>query len=68
MKKNIGKTDKMVRLTIALGLSVAIYFEWIQQPWSWVALGLSALLLLTSALNFSPIYVMLGKNTCKSGE
>lgn len=66
MKKNVGKTDKMVRLVIALGLSVAIYFEWIQQPWSWVALGVSAVLLLTSAFNFCPIFALLGKNSCES--
>jgi hypothetical protein len=64
MKKNVGKTDKVARLAVALVLSIAIYFELIPKPWNWVALGASAILLLTSALNFCPMYKLLGKNTC----
>jgi hypothetical protein len=65
MKKNVGKTDKMTRLIVALILSVAIYFELIPKPWNWVALGASAILLITSAINFCPMYRILGKNTCE---
>ena len=65
MQKNIGKTDKMLRLLIALALSMVVYFEFLQAPWKWVALGAAAVLLLTSALNFCPIYKLFGKNTCE---
>ncbi len=65
MQKNVGKTDKIVRLVVALIISIAIYFELFPQPWNWVALGVSAILLLTSAFNFCPMYKLLGKNTCE---
>jgi hypothetical protein len=66
MKENVGKTDKMARVTLSIGLIIAIYYDIIPQAWQWVALGLSQILLLTSALSFSPLYAILGENTSKT--
>lgn len=68
MKKNIGKTDKMIRLLAAVILAVVVIMEIIPAPFNYVAFGLSAILLLTSTLNFCPIYGLLGKSTCETKQ
>lgn len=57
MKSNVGKTDRFIRLLVALAIAVlGIYFK------SWW--GLSALLpLITGAISFCPLYKFLGLNT-----
>ena len=58
MKKNVGKTDKIIR--IALGVLVAaagIYFK------SWWGL-LAIIPLATAFLNFCGIYSIFGWSTC----
>ncbi len=58
MKCNVGKTDKIFRLTLALLIAAAgIMFK------SW--LGFLAIIpLLTAVISFCPIYKLLGINTC----
>jgi uncharacterized membrane protein len=68
MKKNIGKTDKMIRLLVAVILAVVVIIDIIPKPYSYVAFGLSLILLLTSTLNFCPIYGLLGKSTCETKQ
>jgi hypothetical protein len=60
MKCNVGKTDRSIRLIIAVVIGAAgIYFN------SWWGL-LAALPLLTSYAGFCPLYKVLGINTCKT--
>jgi len=58
MKSNIGQTDKVIRIILALAIAaIGIYFK------SWW--GLLALLpLITTAISFCPLYKILGVNTC----
>ncbi len=58
MKSNIGKTDRILRIILALMIgSIGIYFK------SWW--GLLALLpFVTGAISFCPLYKILGLNTC----
>lgn len=58
MKINVGKTDKTIRLLLAVIIGLAgIYFK------SWW--GLVAIVpLLTGAISFCPLYSALGINTC----
>jgi hypothetical protein len=57
MKSNVGKTDRFIRLLVALAIALmGIYFK------SWW--GLVALLpLITGAISFCPMYKFLGLNT-----
>jgi len=59
MKKNIGNTDKLIRLVLGLFIIiVAGYFQ------SWWAL-LGVVLVVTAFMRFCGLYTLLGINTCK---
>lgn len=57
MKSNVGKTDRFIRLLVALAIALmGIYFK------SWW--GLVALLpLITGVISFCPLYKFFGLNT-----
>ena len=58
MKSNVGKTDRTIRMIVALAIAAAgLYFQ------SWW--GLVALLpMVTAYAGFCPLYSLLGINTC----
>ncbi|MBN1117048.1 MAG: DUF2892 domain-containing protein [Bacteroidales bacterium] len=59
MNKNVGKTDKVVRIILGLAIGAAgIYFK----QW-WGLIG--AVLLLTALINWCPLYVPFKLNTFK---
>ncbi len=65
MKKNIGSIDKIIRIVAAIIVAV-LYFTKTISGTTAVVLGIvAAVLLLTSLINFCPLYVILGTNTCK---
>jgi hypothetical protein len=53
MKENVGKTDKMARVTLSIGLIIAIYYDIIPQAWQWVALGFEPLPILRTTFSNS---------------
>jgi hypothetical protein len=58
MKTNVGKTDKMIRLFLALAIGAAgVYF----QSW-WGAVAFVPLL--TGLINWCPLYSVFGINSC----
>ena len=60
MKKNVGNTDKIVRLLLAAAIaSVGIYYK------SWWAL-LAIVPLATGVISFCPLYKILGINSCST--
>ncbi|HAH58977.1 MAG: DUF2892 domain-containing protein [Lentimicrobium sp.] len=65
MKKNIGNTDKLIRLLLALLIAV-LYFTGIITGTLAIMLGILALVLVvTSMVSFCGLYTLLGINTCK---
>ncbi len=65
MKKNIGSTDKIIRLALAAIVAV-LYFTKTIEGTTAIALGIVAIVLtLTSLINFCPLYTVIGKSTCK---
>ncbi|AZJ34715.1 DUF2892 domain-containing protein [Tenacibaculum singaporense] len=66
MKKNMGNTDKAVRTLIALIIAALSYFEFITGIFGNILLVLAIILLVTSLVNFCPLYKLLGINTCKT--
>ncbi|MGG6229466.1 YgaP family membrane protein [Tenacibaculum sp. SDUM215027] len=66
MKKNMGNTDKAIRTLIALIIAALSYFEFITGILGNVLLVLAIILLITSLINFCPLYKLLGINTCKT--
>ncbi len=68
MKKNMGKTDKLIRLFVVIGFALLSYFEVVSGVLSYVLLGVASIFLLTSFLNFCPLYTLIGVNTCSVEE
>lgn len=68
MKINIGSSDKLVRLSIALVLIILFYFEIISGTLGLIALVAAFVLSITSLINFCPIYPIFGINTSKKKE
>jgi len=67
MKKNLGKTDKIIRIVIALVLAALLYFtDYFIGTIAIVGLAIAIILLLTSLFDFCPIYRIFGINTCKA--
>jgi hypothetical protein len=62
MKKNVGKTDRIVR--IAMGIAI-ISFGIVMHSW-WGALG--AGIMLPAIMGSDPLYSMLGINTSKKRD
>lgn len=65
MKKNIGGIDKVIRLVMAVVLVVLYFTGTITGTLGIIALVVAAVLLLTSLVNFCPLYAVLGIKTCK---
>ena len=60
MKKNIGRTDKWVR--IVLGVVLLALVVVVQSGWRWLGL-IGFIPLLTALLNYCPLYALLGIST-----
>lgn len=65
MRKNMGSTDKIIRIFIALVIGVLYYTGTISGSTALV-LGIFAVIFaLTSLISFCPLYLPLGISTCK---
>ncbi|HSN49276.1 MAG TPA: DUF2892 domain-containing protein [Flavobacterium sp.] len=68
MKKNMGSTDKIIRVLIALAIGV-LYFTGTISGTTALVLGAFAIIfLITSLISFCPLYVLFGFSTCKKTE
>ena len=66
MKKNMGKTDKGIRVIIAVIIALLYYFNIIEGAIAYVLMALAMVFLITSIINFCPLYVPFGISTCKT--
>lgn len=60
----MGKTDKLIRMIVALVIASLYYFGYISGSLALVLLAIGVVLALTSVLNFCPLYKLVGINTC----
>ena len=65
MIKNVGQTDKIIRIVLAVILASLDFFEVVKGRFSWVLSVVAIVLLATALLNFCPLYKILGKSTCE---
>jgi len=65
MTKNMGNTDKLVRLSVAVLIALLYYFNVITGTLAIVLGALAIIFALTSMINFCPLYTLFGINTCK---
>lgn len=68
MKKNMGGTDRMIRLIIAAVIGVLYWQKIIDGTLAYVLLTLAGIFVLTSFVRFCPLYSIVGLNTCKTKE
>ncbi len=63
MKKNMGTADRVVRVLLAV-LAGYLYYEGIiEGTLAYVFLALAGIFLLTSLVNFCPLYTLFGLST-----
>ena len=66
MKKNMGYTDRIIRLSMAALIAV-LYVTNVIEGTLAMALGVVAVIFAaTSFVNFCPLYSILGINTCQT--
>lgn len=68
MKKNMGSTDKLIRIIVAIIFAVLYYTETVTGTLGIVLLVLAGVFVLTSFISFCPLYAPFGINTCKTKE
>lgn len=64
MKKNMGSTDQIVRVVIALIVGVLFFTKVISGILGFVLLAVAGIFVLTSVVSFCPIYTVFGIRTC----
>ncbi len=68
MKKNMGNTDKIIRLIIAIGIAILYFTGVITGTIGIVLLILAGIFILTSLVSFCPLYALFGMDTCPRKE
>lgn len=66
MKKNMGTTDRVIRLIIAAVIGVLYYTGTISGTLGIVLLVLAGVFVLTSFVSFCPLYLPFGLSTCQN--
>ncbi|MBL7776119.1 MAG: DUF2892 domain-containing protein [Saprospiraceae bacterium] len=64
MKKNMGSTDRIVRIILALVFAALYFSGTVTGTFGIVLLVLGAVFVLTSLVSFCPLYVLAGLSTC----
>ncbi|WP_396174910.1 DUF2892 domain-containing protein [Flavobacterium sp.] len=67
MKKNIGNTDRFVRVMFGIILLIIFMSGAITNSlWNWIILAVSLVLIITAFATFCPLYALLGKSSCEA--
>jgi hypothetical protein len=65
MKKNMGSTDRSVRIILAVLFAILYFNRSVTGAWGLVLIVLAGVFLLTSFVSFCPLYLPFGINTGK---
>lgn len=65
MKANMGNTDRLIRVVIAVIIGLLYWQGLIEGTLAYILIALSVIFVLTSLINFCPLYTLFGINTCK---
>lgn len=66
MKKNMGLTDKLIRILVAIVITYLYFNEIISGTLGVVLLVFAGIFVLTSLVSFCPLYVPFGISTCST--
>lgn len=64
MKANMGSTDRILRILLAVVIGILYFTETVTGTLGIVLLVLAVVFLLTSFISFCPLYAPFGINTC----
>lgn len=64
MKKNMGNTDKAIRIVLAIVFAALYFTNTVTGTLGLVLLILGGVFVLTSLVSFCPLYAIVGLNTC----
>jgi len=65
MKKNMGLTDKVIRIIVVIVLLTLFFTNTISGTLGIIAIVVSVIFLATSLIGFCPLYTLFGLSTCK---
>lgn len=65
MKTNMGTTDKLIRIALAIVVAVLYFMNIITGTVALVLLVIGGVFILTSVVGFCPLYAPFGLSTCK---
>jgi hypothetical protein len=68
MKKNMGSTDKIIRVVVAIVFAGLYFSGTVVGTMGYVLLALGCIFVLTSVVSFCPIYAIVGLNSCPVEE
>ncbi|MBI9040008.1 DUF2892 domain-containing protein [Lutibacter sp.] len=69
MKKNVGSTDKIVRMVLAIAIGYFAYSTVFETSWiQYVLYVIAGIMLVTPITGFCPLYTLFGVNTCEIKE
>ena len=68
MDPNVGKTDRIARFVLGIVAVIAAFGVGVWSSWGFVLGAIGAVLLLTAAVSFCPIYRLFGISTCDRTE
>ncbi|MBO9310654.1 MAG: DUF2892 domain-containing protein [Chloroflexus sp.] len=57
MTPNMGNIDRIVRVVVALVVTILIFTNVLSGVWAWIAGILAVVFLATSAIGFCPLYL-----------
>jgi len=66
MKKNMGNTDRVIRILIAAVIAVLFFMNIITGTLGYILLALGGVFVLTSLIGNCPLYSIVGVNTCSA--
>ncbi len=68
MKKNMGGTDRIIRLVVAAAIAGLLFANIISGTLAIVLLVVAGIFVLTSTVSFCPLYSIVGLSTCPVRE
>ena len=68
MKKNMNSTDRVVRVLIAIVFAILYFTGIIPGVLGIVLMTVGVIFVVTSMINFCPLYAIFGISTCKIKE
>lgn len=68
MKKNMGNTDRIIRLSVAGILALLWFQNMVTGTWGIVMLAVAAVFAVIGIAGFCPLYTLFGINSCQAKE